>query len=80
MADDYRPYRVRRGDRHSMTEGSTFGRGGSALEVPVYWALDDWPHFEPGENRDGLSAPSKVLEIWTDELRYAYEQRARRAR
>ena len=23
--------------------------------------------------RDGLSAPSRVLEIWTAELRYAYE-------
>ena len=43
------------------------------LEVPVYWALDDWPHFEPGPNRDGLSAPSKVLEIWTGELQYAYD-------
>jgi peptidoglycan-N-acetylglucosamine deacetylase len=42
--------------------------------VPVSWALDDWPHFEPsaGGDRDGLSAPSKVLEIWTDELRYAW--------
>ena len=41
--------------------------------MPVYWALDDWPHFEPAPSggRDGLSAPSKVLEIWTEELRYA---------
>ena len=35
------------------------------VEVPVYWALDDWPYFEPGPSRDGLSAPSTVLEIWT---------------
>ena len=73
MADDYRPYRVRRGDRHSVSDGSTFGPEGLLLEVPVYWALDDWPHFEPGPNRDGLSAPSKVLEIWTGELQYAYD-------
>ena len=73
MADDYRPYRVRLGDRHSMTDGSTFGPESALVEVPISWALDDWPHFEPGPSRDGLSAPSKVLEIWTGELRYAYE-------
>jgi peptidoglycan/xylan/chitin deacetylase (PgdA/CDA1 family) len=73
MADDYRLYRVRRGDRHSVADGTRWGREGSLIEVPVYWALDDWPHFEPGPGRDGLSAPSKVLEIWLGELRYAYE-------
>jgi peptidoglycan-N-acetylglucosamine deacetylase len=74
MADDYGLYRVRRGDRHSTTEGSTFGAESALVEVPVSWALDDWPHFEPSStgDRDGLSAPSKVLEIWTEELRYAH--------
>src|SRR5690348_4921086 len=74
MADDYRLYRVRQGDRHSVADGSRFGREGALVEVPVSWALDDWPHFEPsaGGDRDGLSAPSKVLEIWTEELRYAH--------
>jgi peptidoglycan/xylan/chitin deacetylase (PgdA/CDA1 family) len=73
QADDYRPYRVRRGDRHSTSEGSTFGPEGRLLEVPGYWAMDDWPYFEPGDDgRDGLSAPSRVLEIWTGELRYAH--------
>ena len=74
MADDYHLYRVRQGDRHSVTEGSRFGPEGALVEVPVSWALDDWPHFEPSStgDRDGLSAPSKVLEIWTEELRYAH--------
>jgi peptidoglycan/xylan/chitin deacetylase (PgdA/CDA1 family) len=74
MADDYRLYRVRQGDRHSMTEGSRFGPEGPLIEVPISWSLDDWPHFEPSSDtgRDGLSAPSKVLEIWTEELRYAW--------
>lgn len=73
MADDYRPYRVRLGDRHSVEGASTFGPESSLVEVPISWALDDWPYFEPGPSRDGLSAPSKVLEIWTGELHYAYE-------
>ncbi len=74
MADDYRPYRIRRGDRHSVHEGSTFGPLGNLVEFPVYWALDDWPLFEPGPGRDGLSAPSRVLEIWLGELGYAHQQ------
>jgi peptidoglycan-N-acetylglucosamine deacetylase len=73
MSDDYRLARVRHGDRHSVETGTTFGRPGSLVEVPIYWALDDWPFFEPGPGRDGLSAPSHVLEIWLGELRYAYE-------
>jgi peptidoglycan-N-acetylglucosamine deacetylase len=73
MADDYRLHRVRTGDRHSVTEGTNWGTESSLVEVPVYWALDDWPYFEPGNGRDGLSAPSRVLEIWTAELHYAYE-------
>jgi peptidoglycan-N-acetylglucosamine deacetylase len=62
MFDDYRVGRI--------PAGST----GELLEVPVYWALDDWPLFEPApeRGRDGLAPPSKVLEIWTDELRYAW--------
>ena len=75
MADDYRLHRVRRDDRHSTDDGSHFGPEGRLVEVPVSWALDDWPHFEPSASGDpdGLSAPSKVLEIWTGELRYANE-------
>jgi peptidoglycan/xylan/chitin deacetylase (PgdA/CDA1 family) len=74
MADDYRLYRVRLGDRHSIQGGSQFGAESALVEVPVSWALDDWPHFEPtaATGRDGLAAPSKVLEIWTEELRYAH--------
>lgn len=75
MADDYRPYRVRHGDRHSTSGPSTFGPEGTLLEAPIYWALDDWPYFEPAPatGRDGLAAPSRVLEIWTAELHYAYD-------
>ncbi|HEY7591386.1 MAG TPA: polysaccharide deacetylase, partial [Candidatus Limnocylindrales bacterium] len=73
MAGDVRPYRVRHGDRHSIEAGTEWGRESALLEIPVYWALDDWPHFEPGPSRDGLSAPSKVLEIWTEELRWTWD-------
>ena len=74
MADDYRPYRVRLFDEHSVEGGSTFDAESALREVPVYWTMDDWPQFEPDgpRGRDGMSAPSKVLEIWLAELRYAH--------
>ena len=75
MADDVRLYRVRRGDVHDPRAGSRFGPPGPLVEVPVSWALDDWPHFEPGAKGVGpMSAPSKVEEIWVGELRYAWER------
>jgi peptidoglycan/xylan/chitin deacetylase (PgdA/CDA1 family) len=73
MAGDAHPYRVRHGDRHSIADGTRWGRESEMVEVPVYWAMDDWPQFEPGPSRDGLASPSKVLEIWTEELRWAWE-------
>lgn len=73
MADDYRLYRVRHGDRHSTADGTTFGPQSALVEVPVYWGMDDWPFFEPGPGKQGLTPPSHVLEIWTEELRYAYD-------
>jgi peptidoglycan/xylan/chitin deacetylase (PgdA/CDA1 family) len=73
MADDVRLYRLRRGEVHDARTGSTFGRPGPLVEVPISWALDDWPHFEPGSKGVGpMSAPSKVEEIWVGELRYAW--------
>jgi peptidoglycan/xylan/chitin deacetylase (PgdA/CDA1 family) len=72
MADDVHPYRVPVGEHHDRA-GSDLGRPGPLVEMPVSWALDDWPHFEPGARGVGpMSAPSKVLEIWEGELRYAW--------
>ena len=61
MADDFQLYKVRFGDRHSLVEGTTWGREYRLVEVPVYWAMDDWPYFEPASERgrDGLAAPSR---------------------
>lgn len=76
MADDVHPYRVRLGDVHDRA-GSRLGRPGPIVEIPIGWSLDDWPHFEPGARGVGpMSAPSKVEEIWTEELRWAYEHEA----
>ncbi len=79
MADDVHPYRIREGDVHDAQAGSRFGRPGPLVEVPVSWALDDWPHFEPGAKGVGpMSAASKVEEIWTARAPLRLGARARR--
>jgi peptidoglycan/xylan/chitin deacetylase (PgdA/CDA1 family) len=72
MADDFRPYHPRLDDRVSKDEPLQRGQEAPIWEFPVYWALDDWPHFAFNFDplRVGLSAPSKVLEIWQAELDY----------
>ena len=72
MDGDYDLHRGRLGDRHSTADGTHLGRESALVEVPVYWAMDDWPQFEPNGSRDGLAAPSKVLEIWLGELDFAW--------
>ena len=75
MADDYRPYRPRIGDRVSRDEPLVRGREAALWEIPMCFELDDWPHFQFNfdPSRVGLSAPGKVLEIWTGELDWMHE-------
>jgi len=75
MDDDTHLHRVRLGDVHDAVAGVTrLGRESQLIEVPISWSLDDWPHFEPSTGAVGpMSAPSKVLEIWLEELRYAWD-------
>ena len=71
MADDFRPYRPRVGDVVSRDQPLERGREARLWELPMCFELDDWPHFQFAFGppyRAGLSAPSKVLEIWTEEF------------
>ena len=71
MADDFTPYRPRIGDTVSAEEPLRRGREARLWELPMCFELDDWPHFQFAFGppyRAGLSAPSKVLEIWTEEF------------
>lgn len=70
MADDYRPYRPRIGDRVARDEPLVRGREARFWELPMCFELDDWVHFQFNFSpyRNGTSAPSKVLEIWAGEF------------
>jgi peptidoglycan/xylan/chitin deacetylase (PgdA/CDA1 family) len=51
--------------------------GGNLLELPVYWRNDDWPQFgfvsvPPVGN--GISAPSKGLEVFSEEFNGIYDR------
>ena len=75
MADDFRLYRPRIGDRVTQEEPLERGREAKLWEIPMCFELDDWPHFQFNfsPSRVGLSAPSKVLEIWQGELDWMHE-------
>lgn len=74
MADDYRPYRPRIGDVVSAFSPLERGRDARLWELPMSFELDDWPHFQFAFSpyRVGLSAPSKVLEIWQGEFDFMH--------
>jgi peptidoglycan/xylan/chitin deacetylase (PgdA/CDA1 family) len=72
FADDFYPYRPRLGDIVSKDRPLQRGEPASMWEFPVHFCLDDWPHFTSNFDpyRVGLSAPSKVFEIWAAEFDY----------
>jgi peptidoglycan/xylan/chitin deacetylase (PgdA/CDA1 family) len=77
MGDDFTPYRCRIGDVIQPDGPYLFGEETDLAEMPVSWLLDDFPHFEYVGLRGtlrvpGLSAASKVEEIWRDEFAFMH--------
>ena len=74
MADDYMPYRVRRGDEISLEEPARFGAPTRLIEMPISWTLDDFPHFEfirtPTWILPGNMNANGVLGNWIDDFLY----------
>jgi peptidoglycan-N-acetylglucosamine deacetylase len=75
MADDYKPFHPRIGDRVSQTEPLERGRESTLWELPMSFELDDWVHFQFNFEpyRKGGAPPSAVLEIWRDEFDWMHE-------
>jgi len=72
FGDDFHPYHPRLGDRVRADRPLERGREVALWEFPVDFCLDDWPHFSFSFDspRVGLSAPSKVFEVWAGEFDY----------
>jgi peptidoglycan/xylan/chitin deacetylase (PgdA/CDA1 family) len=73
MADDFVPYRPRRGD--VVTEsGFTRGTECNLIEFPVAWELDDYPYFQfmVKPINQGLRDPVEVGRIWQGEFDYCH--------
>jgi peptidoglycan/xylan/chitin deacetylase (PgdA/CDA1 family) len=75
MADDFKPYQCRRGDRIDAGEWHR-GEPGHLWEIPVAWELDDFPYFTwiGRPHFGGNRSPAEVLEIWSGEFDYMYER------
>ena len=71
MADDFRPYRPRKGDIVDE-EGFKPGPLAKLIEMPVAWELDDYPYFQFSTKpfNPGLRNPADVLAIWRAEFDY----------
>lgn len=74
MANDYTPYRARRGDVITSDQPAQFGETTRLIELPVSWTLDDFPHFEylwtATHLQQGLNRADDVLANWLDDFRY----------
>ena len=74
MGHDYIPYQARQGDEISLLEPMKFGADTPLIEMPISWALDDFPHFEYTRSDAGIlpggSNARLVIENFINEFKY----------
>ncbi len=74
MGHDYIPYQARQGDEISLLEPMKFGPDSPLIEMPISWALDDFPHFEYTRSDAGIlpggSNARLVIENFINEFKY----------
>lgn len=73
MADDFAPYRARRGDKVDE-EAFVPGEATRLIEMPVAWELDDFPYFTFISKPlfGGLRSPDDVYDCWRGEFDYCH--------
>ena len=74
MGADYCPYQARQGDQTPLLEPMVFGADTALVEMPISWALDDFPHFEYTRSDAGILPGGMnarlVIENFINEFRY----------
>jgi peptidoglycan/xylan/chitin deacetylase (PgdA/CDA1 family) len=74
MGSDYIPSFARSGDQVKLGEPIYYGTETELIEMPISWALDDFPHFEyirtPEMTLPGLNSARLVMDSWWDEFSF----------
>jgi peptidoglycan-N-acetylglucosamine deacetylase len=73
MAQDFRPYRARVGDRAPLNGPLEFGQETELVEIPSAWHLTDMSQLEVGLPYQLTPSPEQAERIWRDEFDYMYE-------
>lgn len=71
---DFTPYYLREGDQWPSDGPYVFGRSVDIVELPFYWGLSDFAHFEFVNGFTvAQSTAGHVEDIWRSEFDYAYD-------
>ncbi|MFF1831484.1 polysaccharide deacetylase [Paenarthrobacter sp. NPDC058040] len=71
---DFTPYRPRMVTKVNLETGNEFGPPSAVLELPVSWALDDFPELELLKGNATQQSNETVLNRWKDTFDFAYER------
>ncbi len=73
MGRDFTPYYPSMVIDFDLLDGNRFGAPSRVLELPVSWALDDFPELESFKGSPLMQSNEVVLSRWIDSFDYAYE-------
>ncbi|MFC7359330.1 polysaccharide deacetylase family protein [Nocardioides astragali] len=74
MGRDFVPYYPRMVVDFDVERGNSFGPPSRVLEIPVGWALDDFPELESFKGSPLMQSNETVLARWKDSFDFAYER------
>jgi peptidoglycan/xylan/chitin deacetylase (PgdA/CDA1 family) len=74
MGRDVTPYRPRMVTGIDLERGNSFGPPSEILELPVSWALDDFPELETFKGNALMQSADVLLRRWTDAFDFAYQR------
>ncbi|MER7395247.1 polysaccharide deacetylase [Streptomyces sp. NPDC000151] len=74
MGRDFTPYRPRMVVEFDLERGNRFGPPSEVLEIPVSWALDDFPELESFKGNALMQSNEAVLARWKGSFDFAHER------
>lgn len=74
MGRDFDPYHPRIVTKLNLEEANEFSEPSSIVELPVYWALDDFPELESFKGSALMQSNDAVLDRWKKSFDFGYER------